>query len=301
MPVQMEQFRVVGVNRSSGSDVSVVIDAATKAAAEVKAEQMNIETTHIVRLKQPEPTPPSEHELFSAEAAEALTSKRTQKLIEEVIAPVEAAPPPPPPPVPQVVTRPVRPEPEPVLEFLGRPTYAAPATRRDLSEDENSGFRAFSFILVVLLAITAGAYFVLVHEPNNVHAEVQELIFGTDLFTVVDSTTPLSADESTGATMRDAFSNKSTSSLPSDPPIAKDQQIVLVPTGSVDQNPKPVKLELQSVVTSHEGRFAVINGKLYKQGTIINGQKLVEIADDWVLLEQNGEQRVLQIVADKKQ
>lgn len=76
--------------------------------------------------------------------------------------------------------------------------------------------------------------------------------------------------------------------ITADTPLAAPDAIVLSPTVET-------KLQLQSVVSSHEGRFAVINGKLYKQGAAVDGQTLVSIADDWVLMEKKGEQYVLQI------
>lgn len=294
MSVQMQQFRVVGVKRGSGADVSVIIDAATKAAAEVKAEQMNIETTHIARLKQDDPTPPSDHELFSAEAAEALAGKRTINLIEEVTSDHEQAPPraASPPPTPQT-----KPAPNPIVATITRPSYAASDSRREPAGADVSGTRAFGFVLIVLLCMTAGAYFVLVHEPNNVNADEQELVFGQDLFSDV-----LSSDNANpNAAVRDAFGTGAPSNAP---PIAPDQQVnVNAPKTKNTPTHKPAvkqhsKLELQSVVTSHEGRFAVINGKLYKQGATIAGHTLVSVADDWVLIEKDGKQRVLQIEAN---
>lgn len=312
MSVQMQQFRVVGVNRGSGADVSVVIDAATKAAAEVKAEQMNIETTHIVRLKQQEPTPPSEHELFSAEAAEALAGKRTDKLIEEVVPPEEPrAITPTPVPVPVIPDPPKSkrrqaPEPPAVVAAITRPTYAAHTNKREAAGDAASGINAFGLILLVLLAITAGAYFVLVHEPNAVEAEQHELVFGEHLFSDVTAENPSGAD----IDLPDAFNKRTSPPGSSQPPIAKDRQINLTntadntdkqatPKPAATNTPRPVKLELQSVVTSHEGRFAVINGKLYKQGATVAGHKLLNVADDWVLVEKDGKQNVIQIRSDQ--
>lgn len=298
MSVNMQQFRVVGVSTKTGEDVSVVIDAATKAAAEVKAEQMDIETTHIVRIKQEEPTPPDEHELFSAEAAEALAGKRTVNLIEEVIAAEE--PRPAPAPAPTVHTPPAtsarnKPVPNQVIAAITRPTYASPASQREPAA-EVSGLRAFGVVLLVLLGITAGAYFVLVHEPNNVNAQHEELLFGEDLFS--DVVPHVKANTPAGPA-RDAFDTRVNTRPPAadKPPIAADQQIVITPA-TAQAEPKPLgpaDLVLQSVVTSHEGRFAVINGRLYKQGSTIAGHKLVNVADDWVLMEHSGKQFVLQI------
>lgn len=322
MSVQTQQFRVVGVNTQTGEDVSVIIDAGTKAAAEVKAEQMHIDTTHIVRLKQENPEPPTEHELFSSEAAEALASKRTINLIEEVVPPEEprqapvapagrptlettnqAAPP-----------KPTAPEPPAVVSAITRPSYAAPANR-DPSSDTVSGMRAFGLVLLVLFGISAGAYFVLVHQPNTLKAQDPELVFGQDLFS--DVLEPPTLESPFDKLDRDAFSDRVTNTdpKPGGPPIAPDQQLSITPqaedasaaeseTPPVTQAPAPIpaastnsKLKLQSVVTTNKGRFAVINGKLYEQGKSIGSAKLVSVADDWVLIERDGKQFTLQIQA----
>lgn len=292
MSVQTQQFRVVGVDKATGQDISAVIDAATKAAAEVKAEQMNIETTHIVRLKQDEPAPPDDHELFSAEAAEALTAKRTDKLIEEVAPPEE-------PRIAPALTPPpdAAPQPAPLAPAVARPAYNASNTRGEPAAGELSGLRVFSFVLLFLLALCGGAYFVLVHEPNAVKADTQELVFGDDLFTDVIHATQ---GESANTPVRDAFTNRVGAGAQSDQPIlAEAERLVINPpqdqAAAPDGPARPVKLVLQSVVTSHEGRFAVINGKLYKQGSAVMGHTLLNVADDWVLLEADGTQRVLQI------
>ncbi len=305
MSGQMQQFRVVGVKNGSGEDVSVVIDAATKAAAEVKAEQMDIETTHIVRLKQDEPAAPDEHELFSSEAAEALAAKRTDKLIEEVVPPeepkgvveqVEA-------PAPQVQAKTrAKPEPNPVIAATTRPTYAAASAKREPAGADVSGMRAFGFVLVVLLGMAAGAYFVLVHEPNQVQADDHEITFGEDIFSdVINGELVLGEDP---PEVRDAFEGAKNATRPLAPAGDNDEgQFIIIgrptaePASAGGDQPTADRpsLILQSVVTSHEGRFAVINGKLYKEGSTIAGSKLVSVADDWVLMENAGDQFTLQI------
>lgn len=297
MSVQTQQFRVVGVNTQTGKDVSVVIDAASKAAAEVKAEKMQIETTHIVRLKQDEPAPPGEHELFSTEAAEALAGKRTINLIEEVITQEDriAAPPPPPPPPPPA------PEPPPpaVVAAITRPNYTAPAVQREHGGAELSGVRAFGIVLLVLFGICAGAYFVLVHQPNKTIAGDEDLIFGQDLFSDVLEDPP--AADAPFDKLRDAFNTRADSAQLGGPPISPDQQLQITPKPeTADVAPpaepsKPSKFKLQSVVTTNKGRFAVINGKLYEQGGQIGSATLVSVADDWVLIERDGKQFTLKI------
>lgn len=297
MSVQIQQFRVVGVNTQSGEDVSVVIDAASKAAAEVKADQMHIETTHIVRLNTDTPEPPDEHDLFSKEAAQALASNRTINLVEACVthegsaatasaetASATVSQPP-------KLTSPPSPPPQQVVAAITRPSYAAPATQREHHADEVSGQRAFALVLLVLLGITAGAYFVLVHQPNATNAQSQELIFGQDLFS--DVLKPPAITETNDA-VRDAFNNRAAIH---NPPIALDQQLHIKPPAestSADGSTPP-KLKLQSVVTTNQGRFAVINGKLYKQGSNIGSATLVSVADDWVLIEREGKQFTLQI------
>ncbi len=300
MSVQLQQFRVVGVNTATGEDVSIILDAATKAAAEVKADQMGIQTTHIVRIKHDEPTP-DEHELFSTEAAEALTSKRTDKLIEEVAAPQESAAK----PAPVVRTPlPVKPQPHNDITAITRPNYTAPRLGPEPIDHNVSGLRAFSFVLLMLLLITAGCYFVLVHEPNKIKANTQELVFGQDLF--IDVIAPSKSDPQ-APDMRDAFGNlKRQTPMLSANPTPKAQAEAASAAGQPPQPPTPSTtptptLELQSIVTSHEGRFAVINGKLYKQGASVQGYKLVNVADDWVLMEKDGKQFTLQIEADGNQ
>lgn len=305
MSVQLQQFRVVGVRNGTGEDVSIVIDAATKAAAEVKAEQMDIETTHIVRIKGEEAPAPDEHELFSSEAAEALAGKRTDKLIEEVVPPEEPreSPEPPAPPTPEVKqqtrskAKPA-PEPQAVIAAITRPNYAAPTTTRE-PVGNVSGMRAFGFVLLVLLAMTAGAYYVLIHEPNNVKAEEHELVFGEDLFSdVINGEMVLGEDP---PAVRDAFGASGNSKTA---PIGDNKEFIVIgqpqaqaaSAGGPPATNHPA-LQLQSVVTSHEGRFAVINGKFYKQGSTVAGCKLVSVADDWVLMEKDGKQFTLQIEA----
>jgi len=290
MSVQLEQYRVVGVKRSTGEDVSVVIEAASKAAAEVKAEQQNIETTHIVRLKQADELPPDAYELFSADAAEALSSRRTEHLIENIATavPDEPAPPPrPEPPRPEPVpSRKPAPMPE-IVAAITRPVYTAPAMRRE--PEYNSPFSAFAFVLFVIAGLAGGAYYVLIHEPNALIADQHELVFGDDLYIAA----PTSASGKPANAPRDAFDNRtstqqtqtSTNNQPLNPPANLPRQ----PSNDVSA------LVLQSVVTSHEGRFAVINGKLYKEGSELAGCKLLKVADDWVLMERLGEQFVLEI------
>lgn len=308
MSVQTQSFRVVGVNTHSGEDVSVVIDAATKAAAEVKAEKMHIETTHIVRLKQDTPQPPDEYELFSAEAAEALAGQRTINLVEECVSQEESRP------TPAEVAASAEPhphgsnpespaavqpavEPEQVLTTIARPSYAGTSNPKENQADQVSGLRAFALVFVVLLGMSAGAYFVLVHQPNTTVAQDEGLVFGEDLFS--DVLEPSPAGQATDA-VRDAFNSRaaSTSAAPSGPPIAVDQQLRIVPPAEdalAIGLANPPKLKLQSVVTTNKGRFAVINGKLYEQGGDIGTAKLVSVADDWVLIEREDKQFTLQI------
>ena len=309
MSVQMQQFRVVGVSTETGEDVSVVIDAATKAAAEVKAEQMCIETTHIVRLKQETPEPPDEHELFSSEAAEALAGKPTASLIEEVVPPEEPKQAPPAETAsavgPQHPQPPSHPKDKDVVAVIARPTYAAPNTRREPTGADVSGVRAFGLVLLVLLGISAGAYYVLIHEPNTLKADEEELIFGQDLFSdVIDPVSIEPADRK----MRDAFNNRTTNTAPEPggPPIAEDQQVVINDQAEGASAPgltpkRPGKLTLQSVATTKDGRFAVINNKLYKQGSMIGSATLVSVANDWVLIERDGKQFTLKIEASSSE
>lgn len=296
MSVQTQQFRVVGVNSLTGQDVSVVIDAATKAAAEVKAEQMQIETTHIVRLKQDTPTAPDEHELFSSQAAEALAGKRTHKLIEEVVPPEE------PKPVAMIPAASVRPMEHSIVAAITRPSYAAPLTHRETTAAQVSGVRAFGLVLLILLGMSAGAYFVLVHQPNRVSAQDHDLIFGQDLFS--DVLEPAVAQIPDRDSLRDAFNQRAAAKQDSDPagpPIAVEQQLHIRPPASISGGPEAAKtLSLQSVVTTHKGRFAIINGKLYEEGGSIGSAKLVSVADDWVLIERDGKQFTLKIQTSAK-
>jgi len=288
MSVQTQQFRVVGVNTHTGEDVSVVIDAATRAAAEVKAEKMQIETTHIVRLKPDEPVPLNEHELFSSDAAEVLASRRTINLIEEVVPYEEPKPSPPPPPP--------APAPQAVVAAITRPNYTSPVTRPEPSRAEVSGLRAFGIVLLVLFVIGGGAYFVLVHQPNKTIAGDEGLVFGQNLFSDVLENPP--TPEAPFDKLRDAFNERAADAASSGPPIAPDQQLQITPpaeAASAAGSPKPRKLKLQSVVTTNKGRFAVINGKLYEQGGNIGSAKLVSVADDWVLIERDGKQFTLKI------
>ena len=303
MSMQTQQFRVVGVNTQSGEDVSVVIDAATKAAAEVKAEQMHIETTHIVRLKTDSPEPPDEHDLFSSEAAEALAGNRTINLVEACVSHEKSKPAPPAEAASSArfPTKAIIPPPQEVVAAITRPSYAAPATQRDTHVDEVSGMRAFALVLIVLLGISAGAYFVLVHQPNTTTAQNQALVFGQDLFSDVLESVPLTQQ---AEPVRDAFNNRATNTTaqPNNPPIALSEQLKIGPPAepkvSAGSTEAP-KLKLQSVVTTNKGRFAVINGKLYKQGADIGSATLVSVADDWVLIEREGKQFTLQIQTKK--
>lgn len=290
MSVQLEQFRVVGVNRASGEDVSVVIEAATKAAAEVKAEQQGIETTHIARLKQADELPPDEQLLFSADAAEALSTHRTGNLIHDIASavPDEPAPARPEPPRPEPV-KPTKASPLPeVVAAISRPAYSSPATRR---EPENSSpLTAFAFVLLVLAGLVGGAYYVLIHEPNALIADEHELLFGDDIY--IDAAANAPGRQAQGPQV-DAFNNRPKNQPAATQPVGN----AVVPPNTVPRQPAAdlPALVLQSVVTSHEGRFAVINGKLYKEGSELAGCKLLNVADDWVLMERLGEQFVLEI------
>lgn len=322
MSVQTQQFRVVGVNRQTGKDVSVILDAGTKAAAEVKAAQMHIETTHIVRIKQPTPEPPDEHDLFAAEAAEALAGKRIDQLIEAVVPPEEPRLAPqtqgdvPPTSSLASTTQPVE-VPSQVVAATTRPTDPELASRQ-AGTDQVSGLSAFGLVLVILLGISAGTYFVLVHQPNRIQPQHNELIFGQDFFT---GAVEPHAFESHTLDRKASGRETPVSITPATPPIAPDQQIKITPlqanptqpgstsaptSTSADAQTAPLstpspnskrKLKLQSIVTTHKGRFAVINGKLYKEGDAFGSASLVSVADDWVLIERDGKQFTLHITA----
>ncbi|MEM1353926.1 MAG: hypothetical protein AAGC44_12070 [Planctomycetota bacterium] len=293
MSVQLEQFRVVGVNRSTGEDVSVVIDAATKAAAEVKAEQMDIETTHIVRLKQADEQPPDEHELFSADAAEALSTRRTEKLIEDIATAVpdqdQQAPPSPEPPAPEPAPKNRSAPLTEIVAAINRPAYSSPATRRE--QEYHSSSTAFLFVLLVLAGLAGGAYFVLVHEPNALVAQEEQLLFGEDLYFEVSPPT----DPPAQGPRLDAFNNR-----PNPQPTDRETTPLqpASPQGSPRHTDDLPPLVLQSIVTSHEGRFAVINGKLYREGAELAGCKLLRVADNWVMMQRGARQFVLEIEAN---
>ena len=136
---------------------------------------------------------------------------------------------------------------------------------------------------MVLLAMCAGAYFVLVHAPNAVEADNTELLFGDDLYLdVIAPTDP----QHQAAHVRDAFTQQvDRRPAPTDPLIAPNEQINITP-----QAADAGTLVLQSIVSSHEGRFAVINGRLIREGSAIEGATLMNIADNWVLMQRDGEQ-----------
>lgn len=292
MSVETYQFRVAGVDIDTGEDVSVVIEAATKAAAEVKAEQLNIDTTHIVRLKRHDDPSADEHTQFTQDAAEARSTTPTDKLIEEVVPPEEpkikltSAPPPPPKPQPQ-------PEPQqapPVLAAISRPAYSAPSVK--LGGNRPTGTSALLFILAVLCGIAGGAYYVLVQQPNSASADPAHLLTGDALFdTAPEEAATTERPSQPRLNNTNAFHQRGGRSTATAPPTQ--------PPAITPREPEPAPratLELQSVVVSHEGRFALLNGKLTPVGETIAGYTLVSVGDDWVVLEHNGEQSVLRIV-----
>ncbi|XAM01043.1 hypothetical protein OT109_06575 [Phycisphaeraceae bacterium D3-23] len=303
MAIETCQFRVVGVDMDTGEDVSVVIEAATKAAVEVKAEKMNIDTTHIVRMKRADDLVADEHTQYLLDAAEARSTTPTDKLIEEVVPPetpretLTPAPKPKPaaltPHVPAPAPPPAQ---EPVvLAAVSRPNYASPSVK--CSGPRPTGKSALVFVAAVLFGIAAGGYYVLVQQPMSANAD-EALLYGDDLFDAPDTdVTQTQNSQQPRLNNANAFGQR-----PGNTPNATSSHAQQPTTNNAAQGERPapatqrVRLELQSVVVSHEGRFAVINGKLTPQGDTVAGCKLVNVADDWVLMEHDGEQFILRII-----
>ncbi|MFI4860359.1 MAG: hypothetical protein ACIAXF_06730 [Phycisphaerales bacterium JB063] len=295
MAIETCQFRVVGVDKDTGEDVSVVIEAATKAAVEVKAEKLNIDTTHIVRMKRADDPVADEHTQYLLDAAEARSTTPTDKLIEEVVPPetpretFTAAPKPA--SLTQHTPKPT-PDQEPaVIAAVSRPAYSVPSVK--WSSPRPTGKSALVFVAAVLFGIAAGGYYVLVQQPMSASAD-EALLYGDDLFDTPGTTTPATDNNRPRLNNANAFAQRQGGA-----PSANHTQ---APSTNQANTPRPapaaqrVRLELQSVVVSHEGRFALINGKLTPQGGVISGCTLVTVADDWVLLERGGEQFVLRII-----
>ncbi len=315
MAVETTQFRVVGVDKDTGEDVSIVLDAATKAAAEVKAEKLNIDTTHIVRMKRHDDPPADEHTQYAQDAAEARSTTPTDKLIEEVVPqetprekPTAYTPPAPAParPQPQPVEEPV------VLAAVSRPAYSAPSVK--WGGQRPTGRSAVLFVLAVLLGIAGGGYYVLVQEPGSAGADEADL-YNEGLFDDGSELLVPQADTHARLNHNNAFGDRgtrprATAQNPVTPPAdnTPPTQAPVVRSNTPPQgadNPatpagQPVRLELQSVVVSHEGRFAVINGKMYPQGATLHGCTLLNIADDRVLLDRGGERFTLRIVTNQE-
>ena len=307
MAVETNEFRVVGVDKDTGEDVSVVIEAATKAAAEVKAEKLNIDTTHIVRMKRHDDPPADDHVQYAHDAAEARSTTPTDKLIEELIEPetpremptvVMVPTPSPLPPDHNVKTaNAAAGQPPVVLAAVSRPAYSAPTL--NLAGKRPSATSAMLFVLAVLLGIAGGGYYVLIQEPNAVSAN--DLLPPDELFDTPASAPPATATPRPQLNNPNAFGQRN-SHGPRTTPVAPLQNAPAAnntptptPPAQPAANARPVTLELQSVVVSHEGRFAVINGKLVAQGDTIAGCTLVNIADGRALLQKDGEQFVLEI------
>ncbi|MEM9415715.1 MAG: hypothetical protein AAGA29_09600 [Planctomycetota bacterium] len=305
MAIETCQFRVVGVDKETGEDVSVVIEAATKAAVEVKAEKLNIDTTHIVRMKRADDFVNDEHTQYLLDAAEARSTTPTDKLIEEVVPPETPRETLTPAAKPAALTSHV-PKPqhtheeEPmVIAAISRPAYSAPTVK--WSGSKPTGKSALIFVAAVLFGIAAGGYYVLVQQPMSASAD-EALLYGDNLFDTTNADIAVTP-ETTQPRPRprlnnpDAFGGQRSGSNAGTPTTAAQP-----PSNNAAQNNSPepdaqrIRLELQSVVVSHEGRFAVINGKLTPQGETVAGCTLVNVADDWVLMEHNGEQFILRIV-----
>lgn len=315
MAVETTQFRVVGVDKDTGEDVSIVLDAATKAAAEVKAEKLNIDTTHIVRMKRHDDPIADEHTQYAMDASEARSTTPTDKLIEEVV-PQETprekptAHQPPAPPAARPQTQPTQ---EPVvLAAVSRPAYSAPSVK--WSGPRPTGRSAILFVLAVLLGIAGGGYYVLVQEPGSAGAD-EAALYDESLFDDGSELLAPNADAHARLNHQNAFGDRGTRPrTPSQSPAAQlanntpPTQTPVVRSNTPAQpadNPtppasQPVRLELQSVVVSHEGRFAVINGKMYPQGASLHGCTLLNIADSWVLMDRSGEQFMLRIVTNEE-
>lgn len=281
MAVETCQFRVAGVVRETGLDISLVIDAATKAAAEVKADQQGIDTTHIVPLHDPAATTTDHAEdQYAIDAAEARTTTPTNKLIEACV-PEETVKPDLTPDVPS--------EAEPVMipDAIMRPAYTTPVVGWTPS-DRPSAMSLLVFALFILGGITAGGYFVLIHEPASVSAQSQPLVFGNDLYVDVIGGEVDNTDQP--AVNANAFSHRNET--------AAHRTHDTAPPPSLQNLHRPSSapaLILQSVVVSHEGRFAILNGQLYKEGTQVAGCTLISVADDWVLMQWHEAQFVIQL------
>lgn len=323
MAVETNDFRVVGVDMDTGEDVSVVIAAATKAAAEVKAEKLNIDTTHIVRMKRHDDPSADEHTQYAHDAAEARSTTPTDKLIEEIIEPetpreapemvMVPTPSPLPEPAPAQHAAPSAPaaqQPPVVLAAVSRPAYSAPTL--NLGGKRPSATSALLFVLAVLLGIAGGGYYVLVQEPNAANAN--DLLPPDMLFDESNTAPPPAPVQRPQLNNPNAFGQRATAG-PRTTPVAPLQnapsnntpatQTPAPPQPAATPEPTPqatpggssgvATLHLQSVVVSHEGRFAVINGKLIAQGDQIAGCTLLNIADGRALLEKDGEEFVLEI------
>ena len=304
MAVEMNEFRVFGVNKDTGKDVSVVIEAATKAAAEVKADQQNIDTTHIVRMKAPEDALPDGQMPFIPSAADTHSTTPTDKLIEEVVPPESPREIPEPPPLqaagpgqPPAATPGPSDEPTFIVP-TSRPAYNAPTLVGH--GHKPSGMGALMFVCAVLCGIAAGGYYVLVQEPRAADADAARL-YSEPLFdngsevldTDPQSATPLNHHNASGepGTRPPADTGNTQAQAPAHGATPHQASASNDPAGS-----QP--LVLQSVVTSPEGRFAVINNNTYPEGAEIAGCTLLNVADDWVLMQSGGEQFVLRIMSD---
>ena len=140
-------------------------------------------------------------------------------------------------------------------------------------------------ILACWRKVIAGQQSQLQWRLNPLLADEHELVFGDDLYAA-----PAPSIQDAPRPRISAFVNDAPASrvqVPKPPRPSAD-----LPRQTAAGVPA---LVLQSVVTSHEGRFAVINGKLYKEGSELAGCTLRAVADDWVLMERLGEQFVLEI------
>ena len=279
MGIETEQFRVIGVDKDTGEDVAVVIDAATRAAAEVKADQQNIDTTHIVRLKPDGETMLQEHTDYAFDAAEARTTTPTDKLIQEIVE-HEPLPPTPGP----ITTTPTTPE---IVTTISRPGYTTPT--HQYTGTRPTGLSALVFIIVVLAGISAGGYYVLVHQPNLASAD-DHLMSGEDLFDHPFAEQPAVQADTQPSGQPNVFSRQHGSSSANTYPQNTQRQ-AQQPASSQE----PSALVLQSIIVGQEGRFAVINGQLYKEGSELAGCKLIRVDDNSVLMERQGAQFVLDI------
>lgn len=77
--------------------------------------------------------------------------------------------------------------------------------------------------------------------------------------------------------------------------MARSVPAVTLPAPSPTPVADPNVLKLEGVMNNNGAMLALINGKIYEEGSAINGAKIVRIGENTVTISRDGEEEVLQV------